>query len=280
MKPFVIPTLNGSNSVKELTVKVLGEEWPLNAKNIYSKVRHLSPKPVTYQAVHKALHELETGEIVKRQGNSYGINVDWLGRIETYAHDLKNNYEKRNGDQIVRKGHHTFKTIAESEEFLIELLHMDALKNPQKENPPVCTQWAHFWVPLFLNHKTYLMIKELAPLLNVYSVTHANTWLDRWCQSFWTKHYHRTKLGIKQAANNIDIAVQNDKVIQIYIPQDLRQPIETFYEKTKRFNQLDLDKFFDGVFLQKSNIYMTISENPELAEQIRTETMSWFKGKK
>lgn len=275
MQKAIIPCIVGTNSAKELAVKILGEEWPLSVKQLCLKIEKAGSKRFSYQAVHKALKELSGAGIVKQAGTEYSINTDWLDRVESYAKKMLKNYEKQGGDEIVESGSHVFKTIHECEEFLVEFLFIEGAKEKTK-SPIVCTHWNHFWVPLFLNKETYQILKEAAPLVDVYSVTNSNTWLDRWCHEFWKKHFVRTRIGVKDSTNPIEIAVINDNVLQIFQPEHLRKQIDDFYDKTKEFNQLDLTEFFESTFEQKTKIPVTITKNTVLAEQIRKETMSWF----
>ena len=66
------------NSSKKLLFKILSEEWPLSAKEIYFRVLKLSEKDLSYQAVHKLLLSLVNEDIVVKSGGKYLIDLDWV----------------------------------------------------------------------------------------------------------------------------------------------------------------------------------------------------------
>ena len=60
-----MPLLSGGREAKSLIVGVLSKEFPLTAKQIYSKIAKNAPtSSLTYQAVHKALGQLAEQSVV------------------------------------------------------------------------------------------------------------------------------------------------------------------------------------------------------------------------
>ena len=78
------------NSSKNLVLKTLFFEWPLTAKEIYSRVSKNLNKDVSYQAIHKMINSLLEEGVLAKQDNKYVVSLDWvkqnkelLTRLET-----------------------------------------------------------------------------------------------------------------------------------------------------------------------------------------------------
>jgi len=63
-------------STKGLVRSILIEESPLTIKQIHSRIKTESKKPVSYQAVHKTIKELLDEESVLNINKKYQINPD------------------------------------------------------------------------------------------------------------------------------------------------------------------------------------------------------------
>ena len=85
------------NSLKGEIIDTLSEIKLLNAKQIYSKVK--INKDVSYQAVHKALVELEQIKVIQKDGKIYSINQEWVESLIKKLNKIKSN-KKRNSEEI------------------------------------------------------------------------------------------------------------------------------------------------------------------------------------
>ena len=136
--------------------------------------------------------------------------------------------------------------------------------------------WSHFWIPLFLNRKTYKRMKEAMSLAEVYSITSSDTAVDRWCHDFWKEHLVHTVYGIKEKAS-ADTIVVEDTVVQVFYPTELRKMLDREFSKAKSVEDLDLNKLFSNVFERKKEIPVVITKNRVLAEQLRERILGYFK---
>ncbi len=90
-----MPDLASSKStIRNLIVKILGEHWPLSARQLYSLVRE-ELKIVTYQGVHKALGLLLDEGVITREDKRYRLSVDWIREMRILSENLERNYTGR-----------------------------------------------------------------------------------------------------------------------------------------------------------------------------------------
>lgn len=70
---------------KDLVITLLLEEYPLNVRQIWRRMRKKFGKDISYQAVYKAVMSLcETGVLSKNK-SYYKINIDWVFRLKTFS---------------------------------------------------------------------------------------------------------------------------------------------------------------------------------------------------
>lgn len=267
-------TLSLFSGCKKEIVSLLSEHWPLFVKEIFAAVSR-NGFSGSYQAVFKSLKELQEDGIVVCRNKKYLLSDEWIDELNSFAGNLKYNYANNKklpvdsySKQLV------FETIYEAETFLLKFV-MENL-DFSKGKPVMCLQWSHFWVPLFLDRQTYAIFKEKVPLIDGYSVTCGNTAIDRWCHEFWKKHFVNTRYGVN-SSNSSEITAFDDFVIQFFYPKKLKQQIDKAFIKAKRVEDLDLKNLFETVFEQKTKIPALITRNKELAEQLKKETMEYFK---
>ena len=90
-----LPTLNQKDkTVAEMVVVMLIEEWPLSPKGIYNRVIRTADKPVSFQAVHKAIKKLHSEDILTRKERYYKLNPEWLKQITSFGNKVAEDYEK------------------------------------------------------------------------------------------------------------------------------------------------------------------------------------------
>lgn len=62
-----VPPRIGKSTLRDDVLLILGEEFPLNAKDIFLRVKRRSGREVTYQAVHKTLKQLLVQKILVKE---------------------------------------------------------------------------------------------------------------------------------------------------------------------------------------------------------------------
>ena len=81
----------GKRPVRQLVTAVLGNDWPLTAKGVFLKAREHSSE-VTYQAVHKALKQLEGEGVVTAGKDGYALDLTWIRTIKLHGEELERKY--------------------------------------------------------------------------------------------------------------------------------------------------------------------------------------------
>ena len=85
----VFNPLKPQSSLANLVVLVLGENWQLNARGVHLAVCSDFNRPVSFQAVHKALKKLGEECIVEKSGKNYSINLEWVDSMIIFCEKIK-----------------------------------------------------------------------------------------------------------------------------------------------------------------------------------------------
>ena len=267
--PFLDPV---KPAVKDLIIQLLGEEWPLTARQIHLKIRRQTPASITYQGVHKAVRQLEEAGVLTRKDNKYTVNLEWLKSIHAFSELVQKKYLSNvSGESSPEKMSFVFDTISEADDFLLDVL----LSFDIPTGTPIYLSWNHLWIPLFIRRSTYKKFTEMLLKMRFYGVSPSDTPIDRWCASFWQKKGIQEKLGVKLSQES-SFAILGDTVIQVFYPLDIRTRLDRAFTKAKTIQDLNPDKLFEEVFEKKATIPLVVSKNPVLAEHFRTQIARAF----
>jgi len=258
----------GVNSTKNEIISVLTEKWPLSAKEIYNQAQNKFNLNVSYQAIHKTIKQLEDENILKRDEIGYKLNQEWIDKAKVFSEQLSEAYNTPIGQNIV------LPTLYEVDKFLLKML----LENPPKggEKPFLGLHWCHFWIPLFISIREYNSIKENMPKFNLYALSRGNTKIDDWCANFWEEYGVKKKIGVDCAAI-ADLVIYKDTVVEVFYPVDIKKELDKFFEKAKGIEDLNIQYLFDNIFQKQTKINIVIHKNQELADQLKEQTISYFK---
>ena len=231
-----------SDSSRDLILKILSEEWPLSAKEIFSRVSKNSSKDISYQAVHKTLNSLVEESILEKEGGKYLLSLSWVGNTKELLSKLEINLKEGKGVSSLNQ-EFVFSTVYEADTFLANLCKVT---NPTKEDE-LGLQWVHFWFPLFLAKETYLTIKKIVINSNFYCISPNSTKIDDWCANFWKKLGVKEKIGVAGVFEG-SFFVFKDTIVQVFYPPEIRGAMDAVYNSTKDPSKLDIDNFFKTVF--------------------------------
>jgi hypothetical protein len=266
----ILPESKGSSS-KDLIISVLSSEWPLSAKEIFSRVNKTSMNALSYQAIHKAILLLETEKVLNKDVGKYSLSISWAKELNEFSSFLLKNLSE--GREVFPLNKElVFSSVFEVDQFLTEL--GKSLK-PTKEDC-FALQWSHLWVPLFFSKETYKEMKDLILASNYYCVCPADTPIDRWCEKFWHKEGAREKIGVK-GISGIDMLVFRDVIVQVFYPPEIKVAIDKVYSSTKDPIKLDINEFFKTVFERKTKIPVLIIRNEMVAKELFEQTKEFFK---
>ncbi len=268
---------NEPHDAKAQVVKILSKSWPLTAKQLHSKIAaEIGVKPLTYQAVHKALGELLDEGVVSKAPDGYSLSFDWIDGLSRFSDELKSSYSKAGSGMPAGQSVLFFDSTAEVDDFLVSF----AQKVFDPKDKVLALQWCHFWIPLFLKRETYLRLKEVVSLSDSYAITPADTPLDRWCADYWRKNSKlKHRFGVKEATST-DTIVYKDFVVRVYYPLEFKRALDRVYNSAPKMSDFDVDSFYEAVFMKKAKVPVAIIRNQQLADQLKKETIALCGGRK
>lgn len=83
---------------KEISISILTQRWPLSAKQIYKLLK--KELPITYQAVHKSLHELVDSKIVIKKAKEYCLNPDYITKMRKHWTAVEEKYKEHPDSKV------------------------------------------------------------------------------------------------------------------------------------------------------------------------------------
>lgn len=257
-------------STRDAVVELLGEEWPLSAKQIHAKLKGENGG-ISYQAVHRTVHQAEKEGVLEKTEKGYQLSLHWIDNLNRHYSELKT---RLGGGMrsIKESGTMIFHSLFELDSFFVKMLESEAVPG---ERPDMFLYWFHLWIPLLISKKEYAQLSRGEELFSEHIVCGHDDVLDRWCGEFWRKKGVEVKLGVGEKMT--DTVVFKDTVIQVFYPPEIRKEVNEVYARTKRFSDLEIDYFFKGVFEKKAEIPVVITKNAQLAGQLREEMRLYFK---
>ena len=279
----LILTNGNQKTVKEKIISILGFEWPLTAKEIYLKVTKEHSKPVSYQAIHKALTELLEELIIEKKENEFLLKKAWIKNHTNFFSYLNSAYieeKTRPIDYELKKPVHLiFNDISE---FTVQIATWFAEKTFIKEGPPNPTGlFRHAWWPSRFNFKDFqLLIKVVKNNLengSGYAVVKEDSPFDRWIlNQYKLGGFKHCKTGAKIDYLTDDFFIHGDVIFQTTLSEQTKQLMDEYYLKVK--NLQDLYKFYMNKKTEKKSveIKLTITRNKQFAASLRELASSYF----
>lgn len=279
-KEFMYKLSKRDSSTKDGIIEILGGEWPLSARKIYFVLKKNYNLACGYQAVYKAMQELIEANIILKEKEGYVLNLNWIKEIHNKTEVIRANYySKKRTILFDSKDSEAikvliFKTWFDVEKYLYYLQKEHVSHSKKREI--ICVHHAHEWRPLFYLRAEYNWMNQLS-LLNhkVYILCSSSSEIDKNYAEFYKKIGAQVKIGEK-CAETCEIMCFSDMVIQIYIPQILRDKLDSMFNKTKNINSLDKLSLIKDIFEKETEIKAVIYKDKSLAEQIRQQTLKHF----
>ena len=256
------------NSLKGEIIDTLSEIKLLNAKQIYSKVK--INKDVSYQAVHKALVELEQIKVIQKENKQYSINQEWVDNLIKKLNRIKSSKTKKSEEIYVNKSSESpqifkFKSYSKLCVAIAELLKSRVLA--KKDDTSFVCVLEYGWFPFKFKFGDFLTLGEMMQANpGAINIIRTKIPLGEWI----LKQYKRINalcapIGTKVDIDN-DIFAYGDYVIEIYFSEESKKIIKTYYNKTKSLNGI-----YREFALKKEpemDITVTITKNPSLSKLI------------
>lgn len=273
--------LEKEKKTKDLIISILAMIYPLSSKKIYNEIKRRFGYSVTYQAVHKSILQLLEQGVIVKENMEYSINMQWIDEISNFVEKMKENYETQkkypfgiidmqtsdNMQMIV------FSNFLGAELFNLKLL--DKYFSNTKNKEPFCAHIQHIKRPVFQSAEAYEAWKIFKKAkIEKYILVRENTFIDRWCIDFYQGLFNYI-LGI-DVAKDYETYIFGDTVTQLYIPADIAKKIDLVYNNSKKLDDVKIPEVYNGIYERKCKVQLLIYKNPEIAEQLRQKTLSYF----
>jgi len=255
-------------------VSILGEEWPLSAKEVFNRVCRALNKTVSYQAVHKVLKQLVFEGVLRVDSGKYRLDASWIDNLKKIVNELDSKYNSVDKTHIVggKVINLTFNNYNQMGRFFVyKFLNGDF--NP--ENRPSLCLMQHTWPTIGLSDEDYVAVRKGLKRTLHYCIVEGGTFLDKWFVTLLEKLGKKCVTGTKPPGN-ADLVVEGDYIAQVFFPYDFRKNFNAQYEKIKKADQLDIFNVFIEILGKDAKITVLITENQLLAEQLRRESISIF----
>ena len=260
---------------KSLIVAVLAKEFPLPAKQIYNKIVKANPTvKLTYQAVHKALKQLEVDGVLESNGG-YRLSVFWVERLKGFGDDVFKKYVKKTPlDILSMQPYSTVETHWDGQYIQPYYWMLDQSYKLYCAKP----------VP---SHAVFMMRrcwpctvigdeerKKMTAIFTCpgeqYVVVGSSSPADRLLTSLWDGYGFKTRAGVPLSFPH-DIYVFQEFVFQIFEPKETKKKWDELYQIIDESNCKDLRPTHVLAYVVKTKATFVVTRNPEFAESLRAQ---------
>ena len=274
----VYRTIKGST--KDQIINVLSYDWPLSARKVYNFLKKKYNNNVTYQAVYKAISQMLAEKILIKTKEGYQLNLVWIKEIHDQTEMIRANYyseqratllDNENMDSIRV---FIFKSWFDVEKYLYYLQKNYIAK--AKEKQTICIHQNHEWQPLFYLRADYNWFEQIRKLGHkTFKLCSGSSAADKWAAEIYKKFGAKVKTNAK-CADNSELIVFSDLVVQIYIPEELKKKLDDSLNRAKKLEDIDMKWLIQNVFEKKSEIKVVINKDIKIANEIIKQTIKQF----
>ncbi|MFH1391953.1 MAG: hypothetical protein ABIH20_06590 [Candidatus Diapherotrites archaeon] len=264
--------LLAEKSTKNQIIQILSENWPLSIKEIHNQmVKHHSFSG-SYQAIFKALKELEDTEVLEKENNKFKVSFAWVKKLSSMSKTMENNLKEKSQNGVVLL---KFNSYIEMGKFLINDFFSEDFSDKTVEC--VCF-WHHAYPLTGASQEEHEKMKKLFSSRNHYNICTCDTFLDKMTMDYVEKLGKKIVVG-KDYSAKIDTFTEGNKIMQVYFPKELSEEMENIYSETKSEKDFDIQKLFE-FGTRKSEIKVTIFKNKELADTLLEEAKELYEESK
>lgn len=265
--------LGKEKSLKNAIILILASEHQLSAKKIYNKVKREGFN-VGYHAVYKALKQLCSYGVLKKDGKKYQISENWVNETKWFIESILNQGKNRAPSQILNEYgviSLKFATQIEMGRFVLHFISEEV-----KVNKQIAASWNFIWIPSFLSREEYEILNKFMLKLDSYILCKQKNPMDEWAAQFWLAMGSKIKLGVNSNFP-ADIISVGDKVIQVYWPDAVKR--ELAFLRKQDISEADMNEVYHTIVEKKAEINVIILKNQKIAEEIRREVIEEFKNR-
>ena len=273
---------SAGSSTQERVIRLLGEKWPLTAKEIHREITH-NEKGLSYQAVHKMLVVMADSHVIARNGNAFELSKDWVSGMRKYFSEMDEKYQGTLGKYEFQAGKEEtvwkftdYSTLAVT---IARLLMSKKLVG--KENAVGIGVLRHGMFPLEFNFYDFdLVVKMVSFNGGGYGLIESDTPLDRWiCGQYLKGGFTGAKFGVKDLNIQKDLIFHGAHYIEIEYSDESKKFLDNFFENTDGIDSL-YQNFLKKKTSNKLDITVRIVKNPELVQFMRNQLIEKYFGEK
>lgn len=256
-------------------ITALAAEWPLSARQIYSKVA--DNNKITYQGVHKTLGKLENEGVLRKVGRSYSLDENWVSELKSFGDAVQASYLKKSPVSIADLRSKDivnlrFDSLMSLAHFVLDLLY-DNYKHAKEPYVGVA-HWRRCWITLFFSGKDYQKLREFMANRPRFILVNNNSVVDNFLANNFRSMGANVKCGVN-CATECDLFGESDFLCRVYFPKSLNESLNNFYNKTVSAELINIKNYYDLIHLS-SPIRVSITRDPEITGRVVDETLDYF----
>ena len=105
-------------------------------------------------------------------------------------------------------------------------------------------------------------------------INHGDSLLDRYAKKFYNNA--NIPFKIKKEGVDCDIGVFGDTIMQVYLPQFIKEKIEEIYKKCKNPSEVNIPDFIKNILNKEVTIQLVLTNNKEIADQLKQNVLNEF----
>lgn len=258
-------------TAKDAIIHTLSTIFPLNAKKLHYTLEREQGMNITYQAVHKALLELENEHILTKNENAWQLNPAWLDSQENFIRQTRQKYagnkNKYNID-LNYEGPQTFE-FDNHTDFSVETARLvaDKVLCKNKETAYFMLEYG-WWTPKFKFSHLALLNKLMRSSPKSCHIIRKVTPFGVWVQKQYERAGGKGLIGLNVPFDD-DMLVQGEWIVQVHLASESKKIIEKYWKKWKGLE--DCFKEFGLKEEPKMKIIATVTKNPTMARFLSQE---------
>ncbi len=262
-------------SVRQTVFDILCTQWPLNITTLHSILKDKYNQKISYQGVRFVLNELTADGIVKKVGKEYMLDQRWINNLAEFSADLPDNYSEK---KILKRfdlesTQVRVNNLAEMADFLLYALENRFFNTSGRKEMHL--QFVHLWIPYADKSKRDRLRKAFMEN-RVYCLCQEKTFGDTVLAKYFRRWGQHIKTGV-QMGLAADTWVVGDCVVQIFMPEKLRQKMKRAYSLSTKIFSFDKIDILTEMTFEKQAIDIIITRNSDVAGKVRQKVKGYFR---
>jgi hypothetical protein len=284
--PFIPKPGRYKKSTKDLAIGILAYEHPLTIQGLYERIRKEYGVSVSYPAIRKGVKELAGEKIVLQSGRQYGLNPEWISRMQAFVNGMHASYLQGSPPpEKTEVGENVFvysvNSIYEAENLWGTIIMDWAGGLDRKVQHYSTFQAYHIWTLLFnLKWEEAQLLKLQEINAETRSLIYSRTFLDSIAAKFYNDSGVPTRtVDDPSFTRGCELGTYDDLIIQLYHPPEIARELDRFYMGVRRLEDMNLSKLSE-LAKRSVKLKLTVLRNADMANQIRNSLGRQFRSGK